>query len=62
MNEDLHQSSEAGNSHFQALRTSRRDNGTAWRGFVVHNASLLPRPQTSTSDGSEGININSDAS
>jgi hypothetical protein len=65
VSEDLHQSRQAGNSHFQALRTSRRGNGTAWRGYVVHNARLPTCPQTSTSEAwhsSEGININSDAS
>jgi len=65
VNEDLHQSRQAGDSHFQALRTSRRGNGAAWRGFVVSNATLLPRSRTSTADAwhsSQGININSDAS
>jgi hypothetical protein len=59
------QSKQTGNSHFRALKTSRRGNGTAWRGSVVHNARLPTRSPTSTAEAwhsSEGININSDAS
>jgi hypothetical protein len=65
VSEDLHQSRQAGNSHFQALKTSRRGNGTAWGDCVVYNARLPTRPQTSTAEAwhsSESININSDAS